>query len=174
MITHRKIKKHIYFNSQVPNSTVINNEFHKSIVQLMEAAHKLKDKEVLVLMRNSDYYRCMTTSYLTNRVFFTTDMEDELLKNNDITYSAFHNHPDNSNFSYSDLVMFIDYDKLLTICVCTNNCKHISLLIKTRELDTTTKKEAKSELSKIKIDFSNSKTLGILEKYGISYLHRNN
>lgn len=165
-----KIKNHLIFNKSVRNYKDINLNIFNLTLILMKEALKLKNKEVLLLFRNTDYAFEITTSYLENKVFLTTSMEEALLEENSITYTAIHNHTNDSNLSFDDINMLLKYDKLVMIIMCTNNCKHESIIYKTMKIG----KDNADIIRNTKIDFNNKRYITMLENNGIYYIHRIN
>lgn len=166
----KRIKKHIYFNNTVNNYKMVNVVFHNTIVDLMKTALSLGDKEVLILLQNNNFATRKTTSYMHDIVYLTTEMEDALLSDNGTTFTAFHNHPDNGNISTDDINMLLKYEMLQIIVVVTNNCKYISLMIKTRKLCN----EDKENVRKLNVDYCDKESIRKLEANGIYYMSRKN
>lgn len=130
-----KIKRHKYFNESILYSAKINEILQSKIKILMLNAKMNNSTETLMLIENSTMKHMLSCDNDYNNVNFSEKMLTEINRNYASTFTAIHNHPNNSNFSIQDLITFIDIVTLKYIIVCTNDCKNIGILGKARVID---------------------------------------
>lgn len=134
-----KIKRHKYFDETVLYSNKINEILQNKVKILMLNAKINNSTETLMLIENSTMRHILACDNDYNNVNFSDKMILELKNIDNVsTFTAIHNHPNNTNFSIKDLITFIDKGKLAYIMVCTNDCKNIGILGKTNIIDANT------------------------------------
>ena len=132
----KKIKRHRYFRVESISegdreyNKKWNNESYKNLLRLMVVSMQNNCTETLILMRNEDFKFEITTDHSFTNVDFSYNMKRILILDNSYTYTAFHNHPNDSVFSVKDLITFLTTEKLDAMFVCTNSCKYIGLVLK--------------------------------------------
>lgn len=132
----KNIKNHIYFDKTIHNYKIINKKIKSRLIILMFHAMLNKSKETLLLFNNKTFHYLISQHCSDfENVFLSENMIDLLTNNEEITYTAIHNHPNNSNFSLADLKQLFSYSKLQMIIVITNDCKNIAAIIKTGQVD---------------------------------------
>ena len=128
----KKIQKHRYFDGNDTYSNKLNNKLYLMTKLLMRQAYLNSGKEVLLLMNNRSY-----TYKITNGTVDSVALSDKMLKwmeKSKSTFTAFHNHPDDTSFSLDDLEQLILHSKLQLLILCTNSCKYCAGLYKSRQL----------------------------------------
>ncbi|MCM1222133.1 MAG: hypothetical protein NC548_47450 [Lachnospiraceae bacterium] len=180
----RKIRKFRYFRTDLDYTREYNNtwnrESYKNLLRLMTYAMLNNSTEVAILMRNQDFIYDIATDNSYDAVRLNNNMRNALLSVNDFTYTLFHNHPIDTSFSISDILSFLQYEKIDAIFVCTNNCKHIAVAlkgdnhIKARHAIYGILDKAVNKLHIIRRDGSAFTLLKILSKFDIVTLYYEN
>ena len=163
------VGKHIGYHKFFESEN-LNRVFRNMIIKLMQEAERGNtEKEVLLLMRNIDFYYEFTTDFNSKRVTLSDNMKNALYEANELEYTAFHNHPNNGHLSSGDLKMMLYYPKITYVVMCTNNYKHIEILHRIREISD----DEEEALVNLNMDFSDE-CIETLESHGFMYIHRNN
>jgi hypothetical protein len=170
-----RIRKHIFFNNSVLYNDKINSILRNKIMILMLNAKLNKSTEALMLINNSNMKHLLTTNLDYNNVDFSYEMNRYMDDNTTNTYTAIHNHPNNSYFSIKDLKTFINYSSLAYVVVCTNSCQYIGMLGKTILINDNIKSRITSyidkyiELNNLDEHSSAEKLIELLSEKGIVY-----
>ena len=127
-----KIECHRYFDSSWKDYNKINKKIRNKTIVNMLSAYFHKGKEVLLLMDNGNFkHKINVGDY--EAVAISEEMET-LMYNSNCTFTAFHNHPEESTFSLDDLEKLLYYEKIQLLVLCTNSCRYCAALYKPQNL----------------------------------------